>query len=236
MGTLIAADNDLAAELVLNKIMNQQVKTSTGKTITPAGRAMASRLNNESYAAEVAAGAVSAGMGYVQAAQSLTTEIKARLEKLSESLVGATDFAAAKKQAEDVLTYVGSLAATKIGTQELLTGTPMTIQAGMGATIEILNQNIAAIFSSGSLLSNRIASIAGPVSLQAAIDEIDKTVSSLDGYISDYGVSYKQLRDRTALLNDFASGFDEAAAGQSINTTGSASSLLNAMLGGNTTT
>ena len=45
-GTVSSTTSSLASELLLNKIMNGQVQTSTGKSVTAAGRAVANRLSS----------------------------------------------------------------------------------------------------------------------------------------------------------------------------------------------
>ena len=233
MGTLIQGGSDLAAELVLNKIMNGQLKTSTGKTVTAAGRTMASRLNSEGYAAGAAAGAVSSGIGYVQAAQSQTSEMVAKLQEMRNNLAAATDDAAvvaAATQANDMMTYLNKLQISEVGNQLLFNSGSITeISAGMGAKIGILGKDVDAV-----LTALDFTSIATLTNAAAAIDDIDTAIAALNGHIADYAIQYKQLTDRAAVLNDLGAGFDEAAQGQSITATQGASGLLAAMLGGTT--
>ncbi|MDR1777634.1 MAG: hypothetical protein LBR31_07395 [Desulfovibrio sp.] len=240
MGTLIAASSDLAAELVLNKIMNNQLATSTGKTVTAAGRTMAAKLSSEGYAAGAAAGAVSSGLGYVQAAQSQVTEMVAKLQELQKTFAAATsaaDVVAAQTQADTAFNYITSqLLTAKIGGtsgQSLFPGSSgLTINAGMGAQIKILGSDPAATMTT---LTGTVTGLSAATDAQTALDALNTAIGELEGYISDYGISYKQLSDRAAVLNDLAAGFDEAAAGQSINATQGASALLSAMLGSTTT-
>ncbi|MDR2574229.1 MAG: hypothetical protein LBC94_07825 [Desulfovibrio sp.] len=240
MGTLIQGGGDLAAELILNKIMNGQLKTSTGKTVTAAGRTMAARLSSEGYAAGAAAAAVSSGIGYVQAAQSQTSEMVAKLQEMRNNLAAAADddaVKAAAAQAETMMTYLSSeLATAKIGNQNLFGSTTLDINAGMGATIGVLGKDVATDLSTLDSAAGFSTLATSGGSTDTAIGAIDAAIAALNGYIADYAIQYKQLTDRAAVLNDLGAGFDEAAQGQSITATQGASGLLAAMLGGTTST
>lgn len=239
--SLIATGSDLSAELILNKIMNNQVKTSTGKTITAAGRSVAAELTSAGYAAGAAAGNVASGQGYVLAAQTQVTEMVSKLQEMQNMIGGmasgnSTTYKNIGASAKDLLDYISSLSQAKLNGKNLLSGSGLTLTAGMGVSITIINKTVSTgtgkLKNLTSVLGNTLTSATDAT---AALTAIDEALRELNGYIADYGISYKQLRDRVAVLNDLGQGFNEAAAAQSITATGGASDLLAAMLGGNST-
>ena len=241
MASVTPVQPEISSELLLNKIMNNQVKTSTGKTITSAGRTVSSRLSATGYAAGASAGAVAGGLGYVQAAQDQTTEMVTKLNEMQKQLAvlnsstNGTAATATLSTAKDLMAYVTKLTNSGINGQSLFTGKGILLDAGMGSTIKILNKTIAVTGTTplGSLNTalGALTSTFCAKTMKTATDALNAAIGAINGYIGDYGVSYNQLRDRTEVLNDLATGFNESAAGQAISGASGASALLGNMLG-----
>lgn len=240
MASVNPASPEIASELLLNKIMNGQVKTPTGKTITAAGRAMSSQLNAAGYQAGAAAGAVASGEGYVLAAQSQVTEMLSKLQEMRTVLggvVGTTgNYVAAGKQAQELLSYIGKISGTsaKLNGKNLFSAAGMKLNAGMG--VEMTVADIVVSLATGRLKSvgtvgGTTAGVKDKATADTKLAAIDAAINELNGYIAQYGSQYNMLRDRVEVLNSLDSGFKEAAAGQAINGTNGASSLLGSLLG-----
>lgn len=239
-GTVTSAASSLASELMLNKIMNGQAKTSTGQTITAAGRAMSYSLGNDAFTNRVAKSNMEYGVGLVQAAQGEITSIKDRLTKLRSDLESARTNNSATSAlfkslgAEASRVYALMNAEAKLASyngKKVLTTAAVTLNAANGLTIKVLGKSLktGAFKAVSAALGTKIktATTAG-----AAITAIDAAINQLISRESEYGNALKNLQNRALLLSDQGASLDEAAAAQSVAALSGAGNLLSSMLGG----
>lgn len=234
MSSLTPASSDISAELLLNKLMNNQVKSSTGKTVTAAGRAMSSKLNSMGYEVGSAAGVVASGQGYVIAAQDQVTSMLTKLQEMQKLFAGtATNFSTAGASAGVIWKELATMEKAKLdGITLLKGGTGKVLDAGMGNKISILTKAVGTGLGKLSALK-AYASTGGFTAgnKDAALTAIDEAIAQLTGYVADYGSSYNLLRDRVTVLNDLGKTFVDSAAEQTLTGGGGTSALLANVLG-----
>lgn len=238
-GTVSSATSSLASELMLNKLMNGQAKTSTGQTITAAGRAMSYSLSNDAYTDRVAKTNMDYGEGLVTAAQSEVTSIKDRLTKIRADLESArtndsatgTLFVELGKQAQAVAQSIASEAklASYNGKALFTSAGTIKLNAANGLTISVLGKTLGV--GTGALKTD-LGGVNNRTTAKTAIDSIDAAINKLITLESDYGNSIKNLQNRALLLSDQGASLDEASAAQSVAALSGAGNLLSNMLGG----
>lgn len=236
-GTVNGATSSLASELLLNKIMNGQVKTSTGKTVSAAGRAISSRLGGDAYSARAAESNMAYGEGLASSAQNEVSSIKDQLLKTKQNLLGvlantaatSADFATAGAAAQGVYKNLSAtVAGAKYNGQRLLGNTAISLNAGNGMKIDVLPVRGA------SLVTPLKAAFSGVNNATAANAALTAINTAIDGLIKQEAVlsdSVKALQNRQLLLADQGANLDNAAASQSLADMGGASNLLSSMLG-----
>lgn len=225
-------NNDFASELVLNRIMNGQIKSDTGKTVTAAGRVMASRLDATAFANSVAAANVSNGLTIAQSAQNAMTELAAKVKKLQE--LGATaktdgevQAYATGMQAEidallDTQADGAAVIGGKAGDQDL-----QTVDLGLGSgTIGVGVQ----VNKSGTKF-NALYTKLSTGATQANIDGLcSAAIDELYAAIATVGSQYDTMNNRYQMLNDLNETYHAASDMQAVTAGGSASSLLSRIL------
>lgn len=234
-GTVTEAPSSLASELLLNKIMNGQVQTSTGKSITAAGRALSSKLSSNAYEMRIAEKNMVYGEGLVSAAQSELSGIRDQLTNLKASLLDLRDGGAAgqtagaiqklAKEAGEVKNQVEAALNGKYNGEAWNTGTAIKLNAGNGTSISVLGDKLTLT----TLLATLAAITKGK--LAGAITKIDSAVEDILGQEAKYSATIKALQNRQILLADQGASLDNTAASQSVTGMNGASNLLNAMLG-----
>lgn len=240
-GTVTSAVSSLASELMLNKIMNGQAKTSTGQTITAAGRAMSYSLSNDAFTDRVAKTNMEYGVGLVQAAQGEITSIKDRLTQIRRDLESARTNDSATSAlfkslgAEALRVYNLMTAEAKLASyngKKVLTTAAVSLNAANGLKITVLGKslNTGAFKSVKAKLGG--GTIKSAASASTAISAIDNAINQLISRESEYGNSLKNLQNRALLLSDQGASLDEAAAAQSVAALSGAGNLLSSMLGG----
>lgn len=235
-GTVTEASSSLASELLLNKIMNGQVQTSTGKSITAAGRALSSKLSSNAYELRVAEKNMVYGEGLVSAAQSELSGIRDQLTNLKASLLDLRDGGDAwqntaaitklGKEAAEVKEQVSVALGSKYNGVVLNTGAAIKLNSGNGMSISVLGDKLDL---SGLLAT--LAAITNMAGVKGAITAIDSAVEDILGHEAKYSATIKSLQNRQILLADQGAGLDNTAASQSVTGMNGASNLLNAMLG-----
>lgn len=237
-GTISSATSSLASELMLNKLMNGQAKTSTGQTITAAGRAMSYSLSNDAYTDRVAKTNMDYGEGLVTAAQAEITSMKDRLTKIRADLESArtnnsatkTLFTELANQAKAVASAINAEATlASYNGKSLFSANVVSLNAANGLTIDVLGKTVgfgtAALKAALGAASNRTLAA-------TAITAIDTAINKIITMESDYGNAIKNLQNRALLLSDQGASLDGASAAQSVASLSGAGNLLSNMLGG----
>lgn len=235
-GTVTEASSSLASELLLNKIMNGQVQTSTGKSITAAGRALSSKLSSNAYELRVAEKNMVYGEGLVSAAQSELSGIRDQLTNLKASLLDLRDGGAAGqtagaieklgKEAAEVKAQVSAALGSKYNGVVLNTAAAINLNSGNGMSISVLGDQMTL-----TTLLDKLTGVKNMTGVKDAITAIDSAVEDILGQEAKYSATIKALQNRQILLADQGAGLDNTAASQSVTGMNGASNLLNAMLG-----
>lgn len=242
-GTVSSTTSSLASELLLNKIMNGQVQTSTGKSVTAAGRAVANRLSSTAYELRTAEKNMVYGEGFVSAAQSEVSSLKDQLTSMKKNLLDVAnndaassksigDFKNASVIAGEAYTQLSAAVSGAMYNGRALFGsaTPMTLNAGNNMTIAVLGDNLK---GAGTItdIKDLVGAVTNIASAKSAVVAIDEAISFLEGIEGKYGEDIKALQNRQLLLADEGASLDTTAAAQSVASLSGASNLLSAMLG-----
>ncbi len=217
----INSTSSMASELLLNKIMNGQIQTDSGKTITAGTRAASSALSRSALTPALDSATVAQGVAYANDYQSRLTEAIDYLTNLDKTLAGATDAEATALQANAV-TFLGTIQASKINGVTAFAATPTALNAqlGDGATM--------AIGGKAGALINTYAGLTGTASeLRTGITT---ALTGLNSELSSVSLQIQTLQGRSDLLDDVAATYSDAAANQYIVDTDSTQSLLENVL------
>lgn len=237
-GTVNGATSSLASELLLNKIMNGQVKTSTGKTVTAAGRAISSRLGGDAYSARAAESNMAYGEGLTSSAQNELSSIKDQLLKTKQNLLNviansaatSKEFRSVGAAGSAVIKMVTSIAVgAKYNGQALLTSQKVSLNAGNGMKMDVLGVRVTSIVTAGMRTS--FAAMTAKAGASRILGRINTAIDELIKQESILSDSVKALQNRQLLLADQGANLDNAAASQSLADMGGASNLLSSMLG-----
>ena len=238
-GTINEATSSLASELLLNKIMNGQVQTSTGKTVTAAGRAVSSRLSSDAYELRTAEKNMAYGEGMVTAAQTQLTGIRDQLNSLKKNLLDvqnttaatSADFKAVGSMITDVYSQISAaIAGAEYNGQKLLNSTTkVSLNAGNGMSIKVLGYKADTTVLKE--IKTKGASVKDAATAKTAAEQIDTAIDQILKAESRYGESIKGLQNQQLILEDQGASMDAAAAGQSIAANNGASNLLAGLLG-----
>lgn len=241
-GTVSSTTSSLASELLLNKIMNGQVQTSTGKSVTAAGRAVADRLSSTAYELRTAEKNMVYGEGFVSAAQSEVSSLKDQLTTMKKNLMDVVNNQAAGKTVdftnagtiakEAFAQYSAALVGAAYNGKNLFTSaTKMNLNAGNGLTIDVLGDNLKGSQTIFTKLQTAAKAVANKTTATQAITAINNAISALEGIEGKYAEDIKALQNRQLLLADEGASLDTTAAAQSVASLSGASNLLAAMLG-----
>lgn len=238
-GTVSSATSSLASELLLNKIMNGQVQTSTGQTITAAGRALSANLSGDAYKARVAETNMAYGEGLIGAAQNELSSLKDQLLLAKQNIIdvqnrnSATNADYAKVAADTaamVKAAYNQATVAKYNGKNLVVDKTVTLNTGNGS-IEVLNG-----------LNVKVADIKGATVIKGAnateladsLKTLDKAINALIHQEATAAGQIKAVKNKALLLADQGANLDSAAASQGVASMSGANNLLSAMLGGST--
>lgn len=240
-GTVSSTTSSLASELLLNKIMNGQVQTSTGKSVTAAGRAVANRLSSTAYELRTAEKNMAYGEGFVSAAQGEISSLKDQLTSMKKNLMdvannqaaNGTDFKNASVDAIEAYSqYSAAMSKAMYNGKSLLaSSSKLDLNAGNGMTISVLGDNLKSKASLLGTVRTALAGVVDKATATGALTKINNAISMLEGYEAKYGEDIKALQNRQLLLADQGASLDSTAAAQSVASLSGASNLLSAMLG-----
>ncbi len=230
--------NNLAAELLLNKIMNGQLDPGTGKTVTSGTRSMSSELRRDAVGPSVASAAVKKSVSTAQEIQTRLTEASDYFQALDKNVAGANALSA-KRLAEDAQAFITQLNATKVDGKSVF-GTE-TIDANLGTSGDVLklgNTGLSAAMSGADAGLSGLAALSGgstDAEIQTAIDAartaFDPIIDLANAQIGVGAMQISTLEGRSSVLDTIAGDFAEAANNQFVTNTGSATNLLNNVVG-----
>ncbi len=218
----------LAAELLLNKVMNGQVKSESGKTITAGLRASSNELNRDALAYSLDAAEVKKGQATAIEYQDAVTEMNEFLSNAKASLVGADDATTARILAETT-TYLTKMQAKTIG----------TAADGTTATAVFANTAAPAVVSLGGTESYNIG---GNTTLNGAIntfvaaadaadeDDLTAVLNASSAELAATGLQVNLIEGRSSLLEDVASTYADVAGEQYAIGADTTTDLLNNIL------
>jgi len=233
--------NNLAAELLLNKIMNGQVQTESGKTVTAGSRMKASELNRQAVAPSIASANVKAGVASAVQIQTLLTEGKNYWENLDKALADTT-LISAQKLAKDAIKFMDTFVASEVegktvfGISAAAGDTTVEIQLGFGDTLGLggidFETDYAGTTGLKKLLDDLVAAddTAFDAALLAVRAALDTDIAKANSNLGLTGMQIQTLEGRSAVLDDLSATFTDAAAQQFVVGTGGANDLLNNVL------
>ncbi len=226
--TASSGDNNFAAELALNRIMNGQSAPANGHGLNAASRTLAAGLDVTAQRYGVIAANVASAQTLVQGAQDAITELIAQVKNLSDLCAGAQDDPAAQSMAADIKTHIDALLHTEVQGVKVLDSTGRTVSLGPGGmdTVTVGNANINRGGSKFDALYNVLTSGLTRASAQSLCED---AVNELTAALGTQGAQYKILSNRYAMLQDLIGTCHSASDSQGVMTAGSpTSSLLNA--------
>lgn len=241
-GTVSSATSSLASELLLNKIMNGQVQTSTGQTITAAGRTLSSTLGASGYAAKVGVTNMEYGEGLTSAAQNEISSLKDKLQQIKKSITdvnsrnGATGTDKVAVLAEAKRAWSAAFAQASGATyngETLATSVAKKLNNGRSGTVDVLGDAINLRKSCGVSGYTAISTAAGGGGVAAALTAITTAINGLMNQESAAQNQIKAVQNEALLLSDQGANLDMAAASQGVSAMSGANNLLSSMLGGN---
>jgi hypothetical protein len=231
--------NDLAAELLLNKIMNGQVKTESGKTVTAGSRAKASELNRQAVAPSIASANVKAGIASAVQIQTHLTEGKAYLENLDKALADTTQVSA-KKLATDAKKYMGNFLNLEVDGIKVFEDTANTIDVslGFGDTLTLGDIDFDSVHAAALVTSLDALIATTPATTEADLatavknvrDDLEAAIATANSNLGLTGMQVQTLEGRSAVLDDLSATFTDAASQQFVVGTGGAEDLLGNVL------
>lgn len=238
-GTVTSATSSLASELLLNKIMNGQVQTSTGQTITAAGRALSANLSGDAYKARVAETNMAYGEGLVSAAQNELSSLKDQLLLAKQNIIDVQNRNSATKSdwekvAADAKTMVmaayNQATAAQYNGKTLAIGKSVSLNTGNGSINVLTGINVKTADIKGATV------IKGTTKgdLAASLKTLDKAINALIHQEATAAGQIKAVQNKALLLADQGANLDSAAASQGVASMSGANNLLSAMLGGGT--
>ena len=221
MATL-SVNTDFSSELLLNRIMNGQMKTDTGKTVTAGTRSTAAKLDATALSLGVSAAAVGSAKTIAQGTQSALTEVVAQLKSLRDQLASPT-----ADKSTIAGTYTANLTAllgTTVDGVAVLGNAGKAVDLGAGSgTFTVGKVNLANQTNYGLLQT----ALGTPATLTTTL--VDNAIKEVNTLLSVEGGKYSLLANRVDMLNDLTTTYQTASDDQAVSTGGSASSLLNAL-------
>lgn len=233
----LTTNTDFASELVLNRIMNGQLKSDTGKTVTAGGRATAAKFDATAHANAVVATNVSKGMTLAQGAVDAMTELAAKVKKLQELAGTASDDDEAKAYATDIKDHIDKILATKVDGVTVLgnaTANPNdlgVVNLGLGSGTLTLYHDINANDTAFNKLY--VALDTFKVANATPNDTNDKCTAALEYLYQQIALAGSQaetLNNRYEMVNDLNTTYKTASDMQAVTGGGSASSLLSQII------
>ena len=228
-GSGLTENLDFASELLLNRVMNGQLKAQSGRTISPASRAVAADLDAAARSYGVIASNVAAAKPIVDGAQSALTELAAVLEKTRDAMLGAPDAAAVSSLAAEARTEMDALLRASFDGVSPLGSGPgstrsVTLGPGAGETMTVGGLNLG---GGGTAFDTLYNSLDATLTVAPTADAFNDAIAWLANLVARQGAQRNVLTDRYDMLSDLAATLHDASDDQAMTAGGSSSSLLN---------
>lgn len=228
----------LSAELLLNKIMNGQVRTESGNTVTIGSRARASELNREALDPSISSANVKAYVGYATAIQSNLSELKGYLENYGKALAGAT-LTSSVSLSKNATAHITAVGTTNIDGTPVFGGATaatngITVDIGLGGSLVLGNYAIATDLTDlQAAITALEAGVAADYETLAddVQTELDAALEIVNSHVGVAGMHATTLQNRSDVLDDMAIAYSDAASQQFVVGTGGAGDLLGNVLG-----
>ncbi len=230
--------SELSAELTLNKIMNGQLQTESGRTVNAASRQQSVNLNQEAEAINAINPTLKAESAELYELQGMASELRLVLTDL---------YSAANAETPDLATIanLGDAAAalhTAMAGNSFYGATAKELDLGLGAAVDFGGENTdveTLMTAVGTLAGSTSANIAANVTAFNSSYDGDPTAgtpvpSGIDALInleSSLGNQYNILANRTALNDDLVSTYTETASNEYVQGINGSTDLLNNVIG-----
>ncbi len=212
------SSSTMASELLLNKIMNGQVKTD--KTVTAGLRSNSASLSREALTPALESAEVKESEAYAVQFQSTLTEAVNYLNNLHKSLAGA-DATTALKMMEDAEAFITTIQDTAInGATPFDSTTATTLNIGNDATIALST-------TPSATLASFITAAGTATDAKTAQGAITTALDALNPELARTGLQVQTIQGRSALLDDIAATFSDASSQQYAVNTSDVTNLLN---------
>lgn len=201
----ITAVNDFEAELLLNKIMNGQVRVDNGRTVSAANRAKSTSLDIQGIEAATKAGDVAAHVPALIEQQSILTNILNVATQLKKELAANPATTITGVLLGKLADLVTMSTDAKLGSQNLDIGLTLT-GSGTPPADGFATTDHAAVLGTAitteALLDAHIALLGDALAASAADIKIVNNASSL---LKDLADSYTQAGSRQTSVSGFGS-------------------------------
>ncbi|MBQ9537066.1 MAG: hypothetical protein IJU79_04660 [Desulfovibrionaceae bacterium] len=222
----LVKNTDFSAELLLNKIMNNEYRANSGKTLTIGGRMNAAKLDADAQLFGIDAENVAKNVAIADATQDALEEILSLAQK-AQSAAKLTDTAAQVALGTEYKNQLAELLKATVNGVSIL-NTTQTAGLGLGAGQITLGLEMSANDGYKALTSALSAISAGTGS--SAVSVLESAVNQLISTVAVHGSKAALLSNRYDALNDMATAYKDASDAQAVNTGGNATSLLNSLL------
>ncbi len=217
----------LAAELLLNKVMNGQLRSESGTTITAGLRSSANELNREALASSLDAAEVKKGQVVATEYQDAVTELHTYLNNAKASLVGADATTEARILAE-TNAYLTGMEEKTIGFTDADATTAAAVFDGTNSALVSLGGGETFKIGGNSTLNTAIAAFTAASGSTSA--NLDTLLSNVNAELAATGLQVNLIEGRSALLEDVASTYADVAGEQYAIGANTTNDLLNNIL------
>ena len=224
----LVRNTDFSAELLLNKIMNEEYRANSGKTLTIGGRMNASNLDATSYKYAAEAEDVAKMSVFADATQDVLTEVLA-LAKQIQSNASLTDKSAIIALGKEISTQFTSITGAVIDGLSVL-NTTLTANLGFGSGSISLGMDSSTFNAHVAGLTAALTAMATGSAISSVLSNLETSINMLIADVAVHGAKASLMAHRYQSLNDLATVYKNASDDQAVNVGGSASSLLNALL------
>lgn len=238
----ISSNNNFSSELLLNKLMNGQIQSNNGNTITLGTRSTSSKQSREGLAYGVSAANLEQGVLNATATQNAVTalldQVKSIGKTISENNPEGTKIALGAIQ-----TNLTELLKTKVDDVEIFGTNGLSTENGLGGSINIGSLDVIGGTAYAALNTALVAVAAAsndptatpPAALTDAITALkpllDAAIDELIGVSGKVGAQVGILSNSQDMLQSLAVDYGNAANNQIVSETGSSTGLLGNLLG-----
>ncbi len=246
MSSIQPANNDFAATLLINKMANGQITTSSGRTVTTKNLQDAQALTELGKDFNNVSNATLEGAAHALSRQNTLSEVRSifsDMNDLIETLGTAPTTSQITNAASTITTMqanidslLGGMYTKADGSTTALFGDAQTYETGFGAATITLNgtdygDTDKLLGTTNGGLLTAAAGATDIAALTALGDEMSDILNGIDTLITAAGADYNMMNNHSIAMDDLVQNFNTAASAQdSVSGTGAAS-LLNSVLG-----